>query len=434
VLQLLRELLAYGRAPRGSKEANEIFFHSFIGSIVYGHGEVRHVSSLVSNLVALLADTLFLVVCGKLLAVLTCHAADPSRGLPARLLLDERVVCWQGAHQWQSCVALIAFAYYLPLSSMIGPMLVEADDGSDEVSAPDGESLTVARKVGKKDIGFVQPFLSLLVVSKCALLVVSGFFGENEPVVTVVASLVVSVILLTVALLWLHRSSSASLRSEQWYTNQSFLRHPFFFVAPPCAPDAVNIVRLLSFVGAILGALVALLAYCAPSSIGGDAKYAVLLAIMITLAVIGALWQRHSKVPYGKMLLAFGDDTARIGGGAAVGAGASSSGAAAAGASPAIEMQPVLLHGPELGETAPADEAGDKLTLLSPALMHSSSQEGSVDDAQPSAAAASSRVSTTVRSTSASVFDAMSAPILVSISALQGLELIDGVWALARAR
>jgi hypothetical protein len=83
VVELLRQLRRFGllkREGRGA-EANELFFHSFVGSIICerwpprrqvsgrrltqclvdGHGEVKGVSAAVAALAVLLGDTLFLV-------------------------------------------------------------------------------------------------------------------------------------------------------------------------------------------------------------------------------------------------------------------------------------------------------------------------------------------------------------------------------------
>jgi hypothetical protein len=97
--QFFKELLGFATAS-SQQVANDIFFHSFIGSIVYGHGLVKNVSSFVSNIVALLSDTLFLIICSKLMAVFTC--INPTDSQPALLLIDPTMVCWEGDHQCQT--------------------------------------------------------------------------------------------------------------------------------------------------------------------------------------------------------------------------------------------------------------------------------------------------------------------------------------------
>ncbi len=113
-----------------TKDANELFFHSFVGSIIYGHGELNGVTKLISKIVGLLSDTLFMVICSKLLLVLTClpYPDDPSKQYLQMKISGSPVTCWEGEHRLLACLSLIAFGFYLPLSAMIAPMLMEADE------------------------------------------------------------------------------------------------------------------------------------------------------------------------------------------------------------------------------------------------------------------------------------------------------------------
>ena len=297
--QFFKELLTFAKAKaegtaEGTKRANEVFFHSFIGSIVYGHGEVRHVSSFVSNMVALLADTLFLIIAGKLMSVFTCTV--PSADEPARLLIDQRVICWEGDHQLLACLALIAFAYYLPLASMISPMLVESDNGAaEEAASVAAGGQTVAQKAGKKDVSFATPFLSMIIVSKCLLQVSSFFFGKSDPVVTVVSSMVVSLGLIVVTGVWISRSHSTIFRSRAWYAAGAFQSFQFMHVAPPCTPDSIGIFRMISFGGGVVGSIVAIIAYALPDSLGGDRKYEALAVIAFVFIVVGLVWRMQTR-------------------------------------------------------------------------------------------------------------------------------------------
>jgi hypothetical protein len=292
------------------------------------------------------------------------------------------------------------------------------------------ESLTVARKVGKKDIGFVQPFLSLLIVSKCALLIASGFFGRNDPIVTVVAELAISAVLLGVAVVWIARSSSAMFRSPEWYLSKGFLSHPSFYIAPPCAPDTVNIIRLLSFVGAILGAIVALLAFHFPAAWGGDVKYGVLLAIVAVLALTAAVWQARARVPYGQLLLFMSEDTT-------ANSNAGGSGGDASRATMDVNKPTDAANEDALPNVT--KKTGMKATLLSPSLLHSSSQESAVQGVEmeslpataPGAGASSSAASAAVPSSRSRSVRMAFTPFQISVGAVQGMELVDKIWTLA---
>src|SRR4051812_10500665 len=96
-------------------------------------------------------------------------------------------------------MSLIAFSFYLPLAAMIAPMLVESTsepatpatpaaapaasgglsasigpksdaEEEDEKKAKD-EKAKQQLAAKKKDVIYVQPFLSMITVSKCMLLV-----------------------------------------------------------------------------------------------------------------------------------------------------------------------------------------------------------------------------------------------------------------------
>ncbi len=43
LVQFMRELRVFAalKSSGNTKDANELFFHSFVGSIIYGHGELK---------------------------------------------------------------------------------------------------------------------------------------------------------------------------------------------------------------------------------------------------------------------------------------------------------------------------------------------------------------------------------------------------------
>jgi len=249
--------------PKKKKdEANKYFFHSFVGSIVYGHGELEGVSPKISLIAGLLSDTLFMVVCGKLLLVVTCIGNGFGETV---LMINSEVVCWEGEHQLIAALSLIAFGFYLPLSAMIAPMLVETKVELGKDGKP------------KKDVNFVKPFLSMVVVSKCVLLVAGTFFGKNDPVTTVISSGFVFVVLF--------------ILSAYWATQPSVLQDKYG-MGEPCWPPFINVWRSLIFAGGALGCLTAIIAQESPDTFGGDAKFALLFAFLFVLYVGGYTWYK----------------------------------------------------------------------------------------------------------------------------------------------
>src|SRR5690606_34097275 len=77
-IQLYGDLKYYrGRGWRGFHEtrrslATQYLFHSLSGSILYGHGKPRTISSKVKVVVVVLSDVLFLTITQQLLNILRC--------------------------------------------------------------------------------------------------------------------------------------------------------------------------------------------------------------------------------------------------------------------------------------------------------------------------------------------------------------------------
>ena len=142
--QLLFELHTYGtalvrgyRMDGGSlkeqvlRSANERFFYSFTGSIVYGHGQPRGMLPFAQPIVPLLSDTLFMCVwCCSALCVLPWFTTrsftpppPPPRFISLRLLgalscdytssppvlvADPDMLCWEGEHRVLAAASFIA--------------------------------------------------------------------------------------------------------------------------------------------------------------------------------------------------------------------------------------------------------------------------------------------------------------------------------------
>jgi hypothetical protein len=199
-------------------------------------------------MVALLADSLLLLLLNRMLAVFTCdYSAAGSATVCFRLnvlviysfnkcrscfLTQVRALpemqCWSGSHRGLAFASLIAFSMYLPLTSMIAPMLsVQCQDAADlaEQERAEGERLkkietlieeakekrhasrlgrrrqcssdqddekredaeiraAILRKFAHSDappppvsIAFIKPYLSLVAIAKCTMTVCGTFFG-----------------------------------------------------------------------------------------------------------------------------------------------------------------------------------------------------------------------------------------------------------------
>jgi hypothetical protein len=60
---------------------------------------------------------------GRLQGV-ACDYTDPTAPV---LYADVTVACWRGTHAVQGALAMIAFAYYVPLSIMIGARMLDVE-------------------------------------------------------------------------------------------------------------------------------------------------------------------------------------------------------------------------------------------------------------------------------------------------------------------
>ena len=70
---------------------HRFYFYSLAGATYYAHGDCRYMSSFTRQLIALLADTLFLTIAFQLARALTCVEVDGT----VVLLTDPSVICWQ---------------------------------------------------------------------------------------------------------------------------------------------------------------------------------------------------------------------------------------------------------------------------------------------------------------------------------------------------
>ena len=239
LFQVISELRWFGilNREKKNKEANSYFFHSFFGSVIYGHGIIKNVPSWIANLVVILADTILLMVCDKLLNVLVCDYASETITLKAM----PDIICWEYDHKLVATLSLISFSIYLPLASMIGPLLAankDKDLHSSENDSNDSSPIETSAQ-------FIQPFLSLVVVVKCMIAVLSGFFGEKSQLADILATFILCSFMLFFSVCWLIFSKPFFLFKP---ASHGYL--------PPSPTPIVTLLRIAGFAGGIWGSIV----------------------------------------------------------------------------------------------------------------------------------------------------------------------------------
>lgn len=102
---------------------SEVFFGSFIGTLIYGNGSMKpgRLSKGMKYLVGLFCDTLYLVICDKLVLLITCD--------DGKLIIDKNITCWEGEHLFYATICLIFLGFYIPLCTLIRPMFGSIEKG-----------------------------------------------------------------------------------------------------------------------------------------------------------------------------------------------------------------------------------------------------------------------------------------------------------------
>ncbi len=73
------------------------------------HPDPKHIHPKVRAVISLLADSLFMVVCLRLLDALACDYTEDDGGgsTEGRLRVDPTMVCWQGEHTPLAALSLV---------------------------------------------------------------------------------------------------------------------------------------------------------------------------------------------------------------------------------------------------------------------------------------------------------------------------------------
>lgn len=83
---------------------------------MYGHGAPKTVKAPVRAIIALLSDTLFLLITQKLLQAVSCYSI-PGEERGSVLMADHDIVCYQDPwHRWLVFASLVSLSYYIPMA------------------------------------------------------------------------------------------------------------------------------------------------------------------------------------------------------------------------------------------------------------------------------------------------------------------------------
>ena len=241
--RMLVEIVAYHRgaddeATRGEAEAE--FFHSFVGSVLYGHGNPKSVPAALCTSVQLLCDTLFFTVVGSLGSSMGCFDAAET------VLYRSDVACFSATHLKALTASLAAFGFFVPLSILVAPVLAEAN------KPPGGQCISI-----------VKPFTMASNAAKCVAILV-----------TILASLRV----------WPGAASGLGLSvfltglSGGWAGAKKFLE--------PSTSRRLNVTRVLTSACGVVCAVVSL-SVAGASGAWGGLVYILLAASVVLFDVVG---------------------------------------------------------------------------------------------------------------------------------------------------
>eukprot|EP01083_Nonionella_stella_P044385 119504_1 len=273
------ELRTYAHIKRAKNDiegSRNFYFHSFIGTIVYGHGTLKNVNPFAAKIISLLSDTLFLGICEKLILLLLCTKSKADDMY--YMTLDPDIQCWSGKHQLYATLSLILIGYYIPMCTMIAPMFDDVPGNEDEeqeeleeenghqkqetkgfccckktVMAEDVEESKEEEETSKmkqffsfdNDVDFVRPFVSAITVSKCFMLIFATYVFSGGVVSTIVCQSISCVVLMVFTLYW----SFSNLYLYGLTQNE------------PGFPFGICLIRVLGFFCGICGCVVEILKY-----------------------------------------------------------------------------------------------------------------------------------------------------------------------------
>eukprot|EP01083_Nonionella_stella_P151199 482829_1 len=303
----LRTYAKYKRIECDVDKASEYYFHSFVGTIIYGHGRLQNVHKLSAKVVSLISDAAFLGICEKLILILVCDPGDDASS--SLLILDGETVCWESKHQHYAAVSLILIGYYIPLSTMIAPMFdevpgqdeeeeqedvgpkkrcfcckpkdIEADTHEEEEEEEENSTKAKMKQFASMEncVDFVKPFISAVTVTKCLMLIGSTFMSKGGVYGTIICDSVSCLALLIFTMRW----SFANLNQYGLTQNE------------PGFPFGVSLLRALGFFAGIIGCAVEILKVSNVIDSTMDFILLFVILILASIVLLCLLWKYHKK-------------------------------------------------------------------------------------------------------------------------------------------
>ena len=309
----LRTYAQYKRIECDEEKAREYYFHSFVGTIIYGHGRLENVSKFSAKIVSIISDVAFLGICEKLILILVCN---PSENQQSFLVLDgEETVCWKGKHQHYAAICLVLIGYYIPLSTMIAPMFDEVpgqDDEEEEEEEKLEENKSKKKRIcccckqkeekSKKEeeetldpnstkakikkfasmdncVDFVKPFISAVTCTKCFMLISATFLFKGSVFGTVISDSIACSVLLIFTVKW----TFDNLAKYGLTQNE------------PGFPFGVSLIRALGFFAGIIGCFVEILKVTKVIDNTLDFIMLFMIIFVASFGLLYLLWKYHRK-------------------------------------------------------------------------------------------------------------------------------------------
>ncbi len=251
-----REVHTYGilkYRKKETKKARDFYFHSFVGTIIYGHGKLKTVNSKISMVIRLLCDSLFLAVCDKLIMTLSCD----SQGF---LRIQPSIECWkkEGGHLFYGTISLILCAFYIPFSVMVAPIFVEFNEETEEeIEEKEKEKEKKSFFTFGSTVKFIKPYLSMITLAKCFMLISANYVSGGGAIGTVISQLIVCVSLFLATVLWSNRNLHENLTLSKLKKSQ--LIADWQSVKQPAFPYSISVVKSIAFLAGIVGCIIELL-------------------------------------------------------------------------------------------------------------------------------------------------------------------------------
>ena len=290
-------------------KAKDSFFYSFTGSIVYGHGKPNNISSKLRLLVSILSDALFLIISLQLLQVVSCeyHNNNDNNNNNnnddnySTLRGNSSIRCWEGHHSILATIALSCYAFYVPLSIMITPMLLEAP----KKDPTNGETLV------DPGVSYLKLYLMTINVVKSIMLLV-GTLGPQIVFTAVISSTIASFILGGITYLWFQRNNH-KLNSNFKYLNnfnQNNQNHSksnsksnsnslsiYSADLHPCNIAFINYWKAASYTASVTSAIIVLIAYRMDKTSFpvSSLTYSLIITWIIVIIVFGVLYYRFYR-------------------------------------------------------------------------------------------------------------------------------------------